>query len=87
MARATNEQILAEVKRLEAAVERHAIEEALRRSELRDDIEKHLEKKLKEYVLQVVFQSELRPIRQFIAGVVAASVSIAGGIAIWLITR
>lgn len=87
MPRATNEQILAEVKRLEASVERHAIEEALRRSELRDDIEKELEKKMKDYVLQVVFQAELKPIKQFMAGVITALVSVAGGLGLWLITR
>lgn len=76
-----------EIKRIESRIERERVEDELNRQRLKDKMEDTLEKKLRDYVLHVVFQAELKPIKQFIAGFVTALVSVAGGLLLWLITR
>lgn len=94
MARTTNEQLMAELRRLETMVNAHIKDEEIARLHLADDMEKDcngkmatIEKKLKEYVLEAVFRAELKPIKTFMAGVGSAVVAIGGGLAVWLITR
>lgn len=87
MQRVSNEELLAELKRIEARIDKYEIQDALNRQILRDDLEKDLNKKMKEYVLDAVFRAEIRPIKAFMAGFTTAGLSMFIGLMLWLVQR